>query len=40
MAQAEERLCMGCMNPLPEGRAECGICGYPANGETLRCISR
>ena len=24
---------MGCMNPLPEGRAECGICGYPANGE-------
>lgn len=26
------RLCMGCMNPLPEGRGECGICGYPANG--------
>ena len=25
-------LCMGCMNPLPEGRRECGICGYPANG--------
>lgn len=24
---------MGCMNPLPEGRTECGICGYPANGE-------
>ena len=22
-------LCMGCMNPLPEGRDECGICGYP-----------
>ncbi len=21
--------CMGCMNPLPEGRTECGICGYP-----------
>ena len=21
------------MNPLPEGRTECGICGYPANGE-------
>ena len=27
------RLCMGCMNPLPEGRGECGICGYPANGK-------
>ncbi|MDD2361471.1 MAG: PASTA domain-containing protein [Oscillospiraceae bacterium] len=26
------RLCMGCMNPLPEGRHECGICGYPTNG--------
>ena len=26
------RLCMGCMNPLPEGRGECGICGYPADG--------
>lgn len=26
-------LCMGCMNPLPEGRKECGICGYPADGE-------
>lgn len=25
--------CMGCMNPLPEGRGECGICGYPAGGE-------
>lgn len=23
--------CMGCMNPLPEGRAECGICGYPVD---------
>ena len=22
---------MGCMNPLPEGRAECGICGYPVD---------
>ena len=22
-----EHLCMGCMNPLPEGRDECGICG-------------
>lgn len=21
------------MHPLPEGRSECGICGYPANGE-------
>ncbi len=21
--------CMGCMNPLPEGRTACGICGYP-----------
>ncbi|HIW73642.1 MAG TPA: PASTA domain-containing protein [Firmicutes bacterium] len=29
----QDNLCMGCMNPLPEGRAECGICGYPANGE-------
>ena len=25
--------CMGCMNPLPEGRGACGICGYPADGE-------
>ncbi len=32
MANAD-RLCMGCMNPLPEGRTECGICGYPVNGE-------
>lgn len=24
---------MGCMNPLPEGRNACGICGYPAGGE-------
>lgn len=23
---------MGCMNPLPAGREECGICGYPAGG--------
>ncbi|HPU58163.1 MAG TPA: PASTA domain-containing protein [Candidatus Avimonas sp.] len=29
---SQGRLCMGCMNPLPEGRNECGICGYPANG--------
>ncbi len=29
----QDKLCMGCMNPLPEGRTECGICGYPANGE-------
>ena len=29
----QERLCMGCMNPLPDGREECGICGYPAKGE-------
>lgn len=28
-----DKLCMGCMNPLPEGREECGICGYPVNGE-------
>ena len=28
-----DNLCMGCMNPLPEGRGECGICGYPASGE-------
>jgi serine/threonine protein kinase len=26
-------LCMGCMNPLPEGREECGICGYSAKGD-------
>lgn len=26
------KMCMGCMSPLPEGRNECGICGYPANG--------
>ena len=25
-----DNLCMGCMNPLPEGRGECG---YPASGE-------
>ena len=25
--------CMGCMNPLPEGRTACGICGYPTDGE-------
>lgn len=31
--KGQERLCMGCMNPLPEGRKECGICGYPANGD-------
>ncbi len=24
---------MGCMNPLPDGRPGCGICGYPADGE-------
>ena len=24
---------MGCMNPLPEGRTTCGICGYPVNGD-------
>lgn len=24
---------MGCMHPLSEGRTECGICGYPANGQ-------
>lgn len=28
-----DHLCMGCMNPLPGGRTECGICGYPVNGE-------
>lgn len=28
-----DKLCMGCMNPLPEGRTECGICGYPVSGE-------
>lgn len=27
-----DELCMGCMNPLPAGREECGICGYPAGG--------
>ena len=25
-------LCMGCMNPLPEGSDTCSICGYPASG--------
>ena len=29
----QERRCMGCMNPLPEGRSACGICGYPAGGQ-------
>lgn len=29
----EIKLCMGCMHPLPEGRTECGLCGYPVNGE-------
>ena len=29
----QEKRCMGCMNPLPEGRSSCGICGYPADGE-------
>ena len=29
----QEKRCMGCMNPLPEGRSSCGICGYPAAGE-------
>ena len=24
---------MGCMNPLPDGRTECGICGYRTNGQ-------
>ena len=28
-----DNLCMGCMNPLPDGREECGICGYPVNGD-------
>ncbi|MDD2417797.1 MAG: PASTA domain-containing protein [Oscillospiraceae bacterium] len=34
MSEYKDRgsLCMGCMNPLPQGRHECGICGYPANG--------
>lgn len=27
------RLCMGCMQPLPEGRSACGICGYPADAQ-------
>ena len=26
-------LCMGCMNPLPDGRDSCGICGFPAGGQ-------
>ena len=26
------RLCMGCMNPLPDGREKCGICGFSASG--------
>ncbi|MCI8554108.1 MAG: PASTA domain-containing protein [Clostridiales bacterium] len=32
MSQAD-KLCMGCMTPLPNGREACGICGYPADGE-------
>ena len=24
---------MGCMNPLPDGRTECGNCGYRTNGQ-------
>ncbi len=31
MANVDKR-CMGCMNPLPDGRQECGVCGYPAGG--------
>lgn len=31
--KGRERLCMSCINPLPEGRDKCGICGYPANGD-------
>ncbi len=28
------------MNPLPQGRTECGICGYPANGENPEAYLR
>lgn len=28
-----EKLCMGCMNSLPEGVSACPVCGYPAGGE-------
>ncbi len=31
MANQDER-CMGCMSPLPAGREECGVCGYPVGG--------
>ena len=30
---SSDTLCMGCMNPLPEGSDACGVCGYPANGD-------
>lgn len=26
-------ICMGCMNPLPDGSEKCAVCGYPANGQ-------
>ncbi len=29
----KEELCMNCMNPLPEGRDTCGICGHPVNAQ-------
>lgn len=28
-----EHICMGCMNPLPEGRELCGICGRKADAQ-------
>ena len=32
MAQTEKR-CIGCMSPVPQGRNQCGICGYPTDAE-------
>ncbi len=29
----KEELCMNCMNPLPEGRETCGICGHPVDAQ-------
>ena len=28
-----DKLCMGCMNALPDDAETCPVCGYPAGGE-------
>lgn len=33
MTTMSEKLCMGCMNPLPDSADACPVCGYPAGGE-------